>query len=272
LILLKKRNRHTLLLRLISLENLQVREANIYIFPVLFPQITNREDFLTVLAFYDDDLTQPINLMNITLAPGNQNGLTGNAWTVTDGAIVTPSSTTLTIPAYPIGGQLQALSLTVAPGLGIHAGDPIKIADTATGLNSMLGYVQSYAVNTGALVVQIGVDFQFEIRRGGPRMTNTTGYVDFYDFGTPDDLGPLLSATMGLPSQTAGTVTVIDLGYVQVRFPEAVFRTLGSAPGGPSQPSGGAGTFTVGMTMSDSIDTRQVLLGNLPVLYGNVTQ
>jgi hypothetical protein len=242
-----------------------------FIYPILFPQFTNREDFITVLGFFDDDLgtptnPQPINLMNVFLAPGNQNGFTGNAWTVTDGSIVTTSTTTIKIPGFPIGNQLSALSLTVPTGLGILPGDAIKIADTPTGLNYMLGYVSSYASATGALVVQIGVTFQFEIRRGGPRMTNTTGYVDFYDFGTPDDLGPLLSATL------ANYISVIDLGIIQVRIPESVFRTLGSAPGGPSQPSGGHGTFTLGMTMTDSVDTRQVMLGNLPVLYGGVTQ
>jgi hypothetical protein len=240
-----------------------------YVFPVLFPQVTNREDLLIVLAFYDDDLSQPINLMNVFLAPGNQNGFSGNQWTVTDGSIVTTSSDGIVIPGYPITRAIIG-SFTVAPNLGILPGDAFKIADTPSGLNYMLGYVTAYNVATGLMTVQIGVNFQFEIRRGGPRMTNTTGYVDFYDFGTPDDLGPLLAANFA-PSTANGAISVIDQGFVQVRFPESVFRTLGSSPGGPSQPSGGAGTFTVGMTMTDSIDTRQVLLGNLPVLWGGVT-
>lgn len=237
-----------------------------------FQQVTNREDFFFTLGLFDDDLNQPINVAGVVLAPGNPNGLTGSAWTVTDGTISTTSSTTLTIPAYPIGNQLSALALTVGTGLSIQAGDPIKIADTATGLNTMVGYVTSYVSSTGALICQIGSTFQFEIRRGGPRQTNTTGYVDFYDFGTPDDLGPLLKASLGIPSATQQAVTIVDVGIIQVKFPEAVFRTLGSAPGGPSQPSGGHGTFTVGMTMFDGVDTRQILLGLLPVLYGNVTQ
>ena len=236
-----------------------------YVTPVLFPQVSNREDFLFTMSFFDDDLNQPINLSGITLAPANANGYTGNSWTVTDGSIVTTSATSITIPGFPVGNQLTALSLTVGTNLAIAQGDPIKIVDTATGLNQMLGYVTSYSANTGALIAQIGVTFQFEIRRGGPRQTNTTGYVDFYDFGTPDDLGPLLKASLG------SGISIIDVGFIQVLIPEATFRTLGSSPGGPSQPSGGSGTFTVGMTMTDSVNTRQVLIGNLPVLYGGVT-
>ena len=236
-----------------------------YVTPVLFPQVSNREDFLFTMSFFDDDLNQPINLSGITLATINPNGFTGNSWTVTDGAIATTSATSITIPGFPVGNQLSALALTVGTNLAIAQGDPIKIVDTPTGQNQMLGYVTSYAATTGALIVQIGVTFQFEIRRGGPRMTNTTGYVDFYDFGTPDDLGPLLTASLG------SGISIIDVGFIQVLIPEATFRTLGSAPGGPSQPSGGSGTFTVGMTMTDSINTRQLIIGNLPVLYGGVT-
>ena len=53
---------------------------------------------------------------------------TSAAWTVTDGGILTPSATSITIPVYPIGNQLSALALTVGIGLGILPGDPVTIA------------------------------------------------------------------------------------------------------------------------------------------------
>src|SRR5437899_2059502 len=129
------------------------------------PQFSNREDFLATVSVFDDDTGQPVKLDGCTVN-GNA-AFTSSAWTVIDGAIVTASATQITIPVFPIGGQLSALALTVAAGLGILQGDPITIQDTATGKNSMAGYVQSYTVSTGALVVQIGVTFQFQIRLGG---------------------------------------------------------------------------------------------------------
>jgi hypothetical protein len=240
----------------------------VYIQPVLHPQVSNREDFLTTVALYDDDTGAPINLSGVTLAAANPNGLTASAWTVTDGAIVTTSATTLTIPAYPIGSQLTALALTVGTGLGILPGDPITIADTATKLNTMTGYVVSYASATGALVCQIGVTFQFEIRRGGPRNSGG-GYISWYDWGTPDDLGPLLSASLGYPSANASGIIHIDVGFIQILIPEQMFRAIGNP--GSLQPGGGTGTYMTGLTMSDSVATRQVFIGRLPVLYGGVT-
>src|SRR5262245_49038116 len=102
-----------------------------YIVPVQFPQVTNREDFLSTNAIYDDITNEPINLTG-TLLANPAMPFSSNAWTVTDGQIATTSSTPLTIPVPPIGAELLAVTLTVGTGLAIAAGDPIKIADTAT--------------------------------------------------------------------------------------------------------------------------------------------
>jgi len=229
---------------------------------VLLPPVSNREDLLIPFAIWDDDLAVPINLHRTTLAPANLNGFTGNAWTVKDGAILTASTTSITIPALPMGNQISALALTVGTNLGILPGDPISIADTPTGLNSMLGYVTSYSPQTGALVCQIGLTFQFEIRRRGP-LGNLSGYVPFYDIGTPSDSGPLLSASLG------NGILITDMGTIQIRIPEAQFRTLGNP--GATQPSNSTGTYMAGLTCFDGADTRQLMIAELPVLYGGVT-
>jgi len=178
---------------------------------------------------------------------------TASAWTVTDGAIVTTSSTTLTIPVFPIvSASLLALSLTVGLGLGIVPGDSIKIADTATGRNYMYGYVASYVASTGALVVQIGVSFLFEIRRIGPRYQGYqgSGYTPYYDFGTPDECGPLLRATNG------NGISIIDIGFIQVLIPAAMMQKLRG------------GTYSAAMVMTDGVNTRQIEVGQLPIIHG----
>jgi hypothetical protein len=218
--------------------------------PIFLPPVSNREDMLISTSIYDDDTGQPVNLSSTVTASGA--AFSSANWVVTDGAISTTSTTPLTIPVPPIGGQLTALTLTVAPGLGILGGDAIKIADP-TGQNYMLGTVTSYTASTGTLVCQIGSTFQFEIRRGPPR-NDGSGYVPWYDFGTPDDQGPLLSAALGTG------VTIVDIGFLQVLIPESKFRQLN------------IGTFMASLTMFDGVATRQVYLANLPVLYGGVTR
>jgi len=222
------------------------------------PQVTNREDLLLMISLFDDDTAQPIKLDGCTTF--NALPFTGAAWTVTDGAIVTASTTPLTIPVFPIGNQVSTLSLTIAKNLSINVGDPVTVKDTASGLNSMTGYVVSYAAATGALVCQIGLTYQFEIRRGGPRNYGG-GFVPWFDFGTPDDLGPLLSASLG------NGITIIDVGMLQLLIPEATFKTLGSGTFSGTT----TGTLNAALTMTDSVNTRQVFLVQLPVLYGGVT-
>lgn len=221
-----------------------------FVFPVQFPQYSNREDLLLTVSLFDDDTGQPVR-MDGTSVPG-ATAFTASAWTVKDGSITTTSATQITIPVYPIGNQLSALALTVGTGLGILAGDPVVISDTATGLNTMIGYVTSYASATGALVVQIGSTFQFEIRRHGPRF-DTSGYIPWFDWGVPDEFGPLISASLG------NGISFIDVGVIQILVPEATFKKLRG------------GTYLVAMTVSDSVNTRQLFVGQLPVQYGGVT-
>lgn len=222
-----------------------------YINPVLLPAFSNREDFLLTVSVFDDDTGAAVNLSGTTLAPANPNGFTGNNWTVTDGGILTNSTTQITIPSFPVGNQLSALSLTVGQNLGILAGDPIVIADP-TGLNTMSGYVSSYAASTGALVCQIGLTFQFEIRSIG-RHHHSDGFSPFFDIGIAPDAAPILSASLG------NGVSIIDLGFLQILLPEAQTRRLRNK------------TYSASMTATDSVSTRQLFIGRLPEQYGGVT-
>ncbi len=223
------------------------------IYPVLFPALTNREDLAITVSIFDDDTGDALNLSGTSIANATAPSFTAAAWTVTDGAIQTNSATPITIQNFPIGNALSALALTVGLGLGILAGDPITIADTATGLNTMTGYVQSYAPATGALVVQIGNTFEFEIRRGrrhdGDGLSGG-GYSAYYDVGVSDCDGPVISAQLG------NGITIIDVGFLLILIPAALTQRMRH------------GTYTVAMTMTDSVNTRQVFLGELPVQYG----
>ena len=212
---------------------------------------TNREDFYETVSLFDDDTGAALKLDGCFV--NGASAFTAAAWTVTDGAIATTSATSITIPVFPIGGTLSALALTVGAGLGILAGDPVKIADTATGLNYMLGYVVSYVAATGALVVQIGVTFQFEIRTGGPRNWNIDDFSPFFYVGQVLQTPPILSASLG------NGITHIDTGVIQVRVAESSFRQLNRR------------TYQAALTMTDSIDTREIFVAELPVGYGGVT-
>jgi len=222
-----------------------------YANPILLPQFSNREDFVTTLTLFDDDTGQAIDVSGRTLAaPGD---FVGANWTVTSGTIITASVTQLTIKDYPFGNEMQAVALTVGLNLAILAGSPVTIADP-TGTNTMFGYVTSYAPATGKLVAQIGSAFQFEIR-GHDHQGD--GYCDGYGsssfIGTDDFSQPILAAQLG------NGISVVDLGRVQVRIPVSSFATLRHK------------TYRVGLTIFDGADTRQLLIGKLPVLYGGVT-
>jgi hypothetical protein len=218
---------------------------------VYIQQFTNREDFLLLAQLCDDDTGSLIDLCRFTTANGQ--AFTSSAWTVTDGAIVTSSATPITIPGFPYTGTLAALALTVGLGLAIKAGDPVTIADTATGLNKMTGYVASYSSANGALVVQIGFTYQFEVRKASPNWNPGLGYSAFYDFGTLNENQPILQASLA-----NGEITVVDIGTVQIRIPESTFKTLRG------------GTYAANLTATDGTDTRQIFLAKLPVLQGGV--
>jgi hypothetical protein len=222
-----------------------------YLARTLLPQFSNREDFQITAALFDDDTGQPIKIDGCTTANGQ--AFTSSAWTVIDGAIVTTSATQITIPAFPIGNQVTALALTVGINLGILPGDPVTIGDTATGLNKMTGYVTSYTKSAGALVVQVGVTFQFEIRRSGPRNNNLDDFSPFFYVGMVLNAPPLITASLG------NGITHIDTGLIQIRVAESIFRQLNHR------------TFRAALTMTDSIDTREVFVAELPVLTGGVS-
>jgi hypothetical protein len=238
-----------------------------YQWETILPPFTNREDYLLTLAVNDDDTLEPVDLSGIVLAAGTN--FTASAWTVTDGGIITASATQFTIPSFPVtgggsGNNLTALAITVSTGLAINPGDPITVKDTATGLNSVTGYVTSYAPNTGAIVIQIGWAFEFEIRRSGPRNTGM-GFVPWLDWGTPGDIGALLSANWG-----NGYLSLISNNIVQILIPASVIATVGStsvfAPGEGDVP----GTYKACMVGTDSINTRQMLLATQAFYYGGV--
>lgn len=221
-----------------------------YAWPVLFPEQTNREDLLTTVALFDDDTGQAIDLSGRTLAaPGD---FTTNAWTVTSGIVVTASASNITIKDYPFGNEMQAIALVVGLGLAILPGAPVTIADTATGKNTLTGYVTSYAPATGAMVVQIGVAFDFEIRSKG-RHDFDGGYgASSSDIGSGGS-GPIIQAQLG------NGITVIDIGKVQLRVPASTLQQLRHK------------TYSAAMVMYDGQDTRQVFVGELPILSGQVS-
>jgi hypothetical protein len=220
-------------------------------YPDLLPPFSNREDFLLSVSVFDDDTGQAIDMTGIKLAnPGAS--FTAAAWTVTDGAINTTSATSITIPSYPVGNQLSALALTVGTGLDILPGDPITIADTATGLNTMTGTVLSYTPSNGALSVQIGWTFQFEIRHGGPRNA-WDDYSPQFLVGIAPVSQPILTASLG------NGIMLIDVGYLQIQILEATFRQLIHR------------TYQAALVAFNGYSRRQLFVARLPVQYGGVT-
>ena len=227
-----------------------------YAYPATLPEFSNREDLLLAVALFDDDTGDALELSGTTRQ--NPGDYTASAWVVTDGAVATVSLSTLTIPDFPIGSELQALALVVSPGLPWLAGDPISIANQLSGLtggpNSMTGYVTSYDPATGNLVVQIGCSFQFEIRNLKRSNDFDYAYSGSWDWsGSYNDYGMILSASLG------NGLLITGVGQLQIRLPELSFRKLHHR------------TYGASLTLTDSVDTRQVFSGRLPVQYGGVS-
>lgn len=105
---------------------------------------------------------------------------------------------------------------------------------------------------TGLAVDLTGLTFQCEVRRMPPRVQGS-GYGAFYDIGTVNWDAPVLTAALG------SGLTVIDIGKLQISFPESKMRALDP------------GTYAVALTATDGTATRQIFLGRLPVLFGGVT-
>jgi hypothetical protein len=220
-----------------------------YIWPVLFPVQTNREDFLRTVSLFDDDTGSAIDFSGRTLA--NPGDFMGASWTVTDGVIVTASVTPLTIKDYPFGLEMQAISPIVGKNLAILAGDFVTIADP-TGKNTMSGYVTSYAPSTGALVVQVGSAFEFEIR-GHHNHDSSCDYSESSSNIGIDTMTPIISSQLG------NGITVVGLGVLQIRIPAITITKLHHR------------TYGAAMTMFDGSDTRQIFVGRLPMVSGGVT-
>ena len=218
-----------------------------YQIPVLFPQQTNREDMLHTLSMFDDDTGDAIDFSGRTLA--NPGDFTAANWTVTDGGIVTNSTTQLTIKDYPFGNEMQAIPLNVGENLGILAGDPVTIADP-TGLNTMTGFVTSYVASTGAMVVQIGCSFDFELRAANDH--HWGGYSDHPDFGPGPD-GPIIGAQLG------NGITVVGLGVIQLKVPASQMFKLRHR------------TYNAAMVIYLGEDTRQLFVGKKPIISGGVS-
>ena len=217
-----------------------------YANPILLPQFSNREDISLTLSLFDDDTGDPIDLARRRLAvPGD---FVGNNWTVTSGNTVTASVSAVTIKDYPVGNEMQAIPLLVAPGLAILAGDPVTISD-ATGLNTLTGYVTSYVAATGAMVVQIGCAFEFEIR--GSHHHHDGGFGASWAIGESGGF-PIISAQLG------NGISVVDLGVLLLRIPASTAAKLHHK------------TYGAAMTMYDGADTRQLFIGKLPILSGGV--
>lgn len=222
-----------------------------YGYPVRSSPFTNRETYTSLIRVADDDTGDFVNMAGV-IGSG-----TFNSWNVRAGATLTTSSTTITIPVFPFGGNLSALALTVPPALVINQNDPIVIADLS-GVNQMLGYVISYNVVSGALVAQIGCTFQWEVTRSGPPRTDwNDGYTPFASAGVGVYNGctPLLTATLA-----NGKILYVEPSVIQVQVPEIEMRRLG------------LGTYQAALTVNDSQVTRQVYVEDLPILIGGVTQ
>lgn len=226
-----------------------------YAWPVLLPAQSNRENFQRTVSLFDDDTGEAIDVSGRTLAaPGD---FTAANWVVTCGAIVTASVSQLTIKDYPFGNEMQALSLTVGLGLAIAAGSPVTIASVANPLNTMTGYVTSYAPATGKMVCQIGYSFLLEIRTAPQGMSD--GYAPSSFIGTDDNSLPVLQASLG------NGISVVDVGKLLVDISANPSATLNTAKLNHR-------TYNVGMTMFDgSADTRQIFIGKLPILSGYVS-
>jgi hypothetical protein len=264
-----------------------------YAYPTYLPEFSNREDLLLSVALFDDDTGDPLDLVGITKQ--NPGDYVNNMWAVIVGPYVSISHTPITIPDFPVGDELQALALTVDPGLPWLAGDPVQIANLAGGIeatgpfgpppypyvdataatyyvtedspslppvpptlnpgpNTLTGYITSYDPNTGNMIVQIGPSFQFEIRDLRTRHDFDYAYTSSWDWtGSFNDYGMILSASLG------NGVLITGPGALQIRFPEATFRKLSHR------------TYGAGLTMTDSVDTRQIFIARLPLQFGGVS-
>lgn len=217
-----------------------------------FPQITNRESWSQLVGVYDDSNGQPINLTN-TLGQG-----TFASWSVQVAAqlygpalLSTTSLTQLTIG----NGTFNAV---VPTGLAITPGQFVTFISQPSTTNWMQGQVTAYNPATGAISFQIAtVSIELEIRRAERHGDShrDSGYGANYTLGSYDCDKPILTASIG------NGITIVDVGIFQIYFSETQFRSLGS----------GMHSVAATLASADGVDVRQLFLGRLPVLSGQVT-
>lgn len=201
---------------------------------------------MRTVSLFDDDTGEAIDVSGRTLAaPGD---FTGSNWIVTDGDIVTASISDITIKDYPFGNEMQAIPAIVGADLGILPGDPITFADQ-TGLNTLTGVVTSYVASTGAIVIQVGSAFDFEIR--GHRHGWDGGFGP--TFGIGDSATPIIKAQLG------NGITVVDIGQIQILIRANIVQKLRHR------------TYSEALALYNGPDTRQIYVGKLPIVGGNIS-
>jgi hypothetical protein len=263
-----------------------------YTFPVYLPEFSNREDLLLTVALYDDDTGDAIDMSGCTRAiPGAYtNNLwvvtDGPFVTIANSVLTIPDypigdellNVALTVdPNLPIFPG-DPVTIANAPGGTSFVGPwgpppypyvtenaasvyvtedslifPPVPASLKPGPNTMSGYVVSYAASSGALVVQIGHSFQFEIRRLKEDHDFDFAYSSSWDWFGTTDYSIVLSASLG------NGLMITGIGQLQIRIPEWQVRKLRHR------------TYSAALTMTDTQDTRQVFIARLPFQYGGVS-
>lgn len=221
-----------------------------YVNPILFSAVTNRESWNPTVGLYDDDTDEPFNLTN------TQGSGTFAAWSAQVSATLFGAVLLTTTSISSLTIAQGTITATVAPSLNISAGQYVKFLSQANTTIWMQGKVSSYNSTTGVLVFVVSSGtIALEIRRAKDVRQNS-GYIPYYDWSVDDGGGPVLSASM-----TDGRIVILDLGVFQVSFTLTDMRSL--CPG----------TYVVACvyTSADGLDTRQLFIGRLPVLSGYIT-
>lgn len=264
-----------------------------YANPIFLPEVSNREDLLLTVSLFDDDTGEPLDFSGVTRAMAGD--YTNNLWVVTVDNVITTSPSVLTIPDFPIGNELEALTLTVDPGLPIAPGDPVSIANLPGGTSVVgpIGPPPSPFVGESGGPYYVAEDYAgsgADASSLTPGPNSLTGYVTSYAAATGalvvqigstfaceirrlkglhdfdlaygsawDNWGTYGDSGPIITLALGNGLTMIDVGVLQIRSPEINFRKLHHR------------TYGLSLSMTDSYDTRQVFLARLPVLYGGVT-
>lgn len=102
--------------------------------------------------------------------------------------------------------------------------------------------------DTGELIDLTGCTFLCDVRRQGP-MFGSSGYGDSYGMvGSYDDYAALVSPT----------VSVVGTGQIQLDLSLTQMRSLPP------------GSYMIALSVTLDDDTRQLFVGELPVIYGGL--